>query len=93
MNSYLYYLTIYFFIFNQSVDLIRITTTTTTTTTTTKTIQTLVTKPNSYIYEPDESEDILERKKREPTPFVCKSKNDKNKETLYLTIELIVYLF
>jgi len=85
MNSYLYYLTIYFFIFNQSVDLIRITTT--------KTIQTLVTKPNSYIYEPDDSEDILERKKREPTPFVCKSKNDKNKETLYLTIELIVYLF
>jgi len=90
MNSYLYYLTIYFFIFNQSVDLIRITTTTITTT---KTIQTLVTKPNSYIYEPDDSEDILERKKREPTPFVCKSKNDKNKETLYLTIELIVYLF
>lgn len=35
----------------------------------------LITKPNSYLYNPEEDEDILlGRVKRDTTPFVCKSK-------------------
>ncbi|CAF4383933.1 unnamed protein product, partial [Rotaria magnacalcarata] len=36
--------------------------------------QYLITKPNSYLYNPDEDEDILsERMKRDAAPFVCKT--------------------
>jgi hypothetical protein len=38
-------------------------------------IQSFITKPNSYLYNPDEHDDILlDRVKREPAPFVCKGK-------------------
>lgn len=37
----------------------------------------LVTKPNSYLYNPDEDEEIiLDRVKRDPAPFVCKGKDN-----------------
>lgn len=42
------------------------------------TIQSFITKPNSYIYSPDDDDDSeeisLDRVKRETAPFVCKSK-------------------
>lgn len=41
------------------------------------TIQSLVTKPNSYLYDPnddDDDDELLGRVKRESPPFVCKSK-------------------
>ena len=40
------------------------------------TVQPLVTKPNSYLYNPNDDDDavLLERVKRESAPFVCKSK-------------------
>lgn len=39
------------------------------------TLQSLITKPNSYLYDPNEDEEILlERVKRDSPPFVCKSK-------------------
>jgi hypothetical protein len=38
------------------------------------TIQSLITKPNSYLYNSDEDEILLDRIKRESAPFVCKSK-------------------
>lgn len=44
------------------------------------TIQSFITKPNSYIYKPDDDDDeeiLLNRVKREPAPFVCKSKKNK----------------
>ncbi len=35
--------------------------------------QSLITKPNSYLYNPDDDEEILlNRVKRDPAPFVCK---------------------
>jgi hypothetical protein len=37
-------------------------------------LQLLVTKPNSYLYNPEEDETPFERMKREAAPFVCKSK-------------------
>lgn len=40
-----------------------------------KLLQTLITKPNSYLYKSDE-ENLLERVKRETTPFVCKGKTN-----------------
>ncbi len=39
--------------------------------------QSLITKPNSYLYNPDDDDDdeiLLNRVKRDPTPFVCKGK-------------------
>jgi hypothetical protein len=37
--------------------------------------QSLITKPNSYLYNPDDDDEILlNRVKRDPTPFVCKGK-------------------
>ena len=38
------------------------------------TIQSLITKPNSYLYNPDDDNDefLLDRVKRDTTPFVCK---------------------
>jgi hypothetical protein len=54
-----------------SINLAKITSTIRTNTT----IQSLITKPNSYLYNPDEDEEILlDRVKREPAPFVCKGK-------------------
>jgi hypothetical protein len=41
-------------------------------------VQSLITKPNSYLYNPDEDEDdetLLNRVKRDSPPFVCKGKN------------------
>ena len=39
-------------------------------------LQSLITKPNSYLYDPNEDEEIfLERVKRDSPPFVCKSKH------------------
>jgi len=38
-------------------------------------LQTLITKPNSYLYNPDEDNDdeiLVNRVKRDTTPFVCK---------------------
>jgi hypothetical protein len=47
----------------------------TTTIRSSNTIQSFITKPNSYLYNPDEDEEILlDRVKREPAPFVCKGK-------------------
>ncbi len=39
-------------------------------------VQSLITKPNSYLYNPDEDDDevLLNRVKRDPAPFVCKGK-------------------
>jgi hypothetical protein len=38
-------------------------------------VQSLITKPNSYLYNPkDDDETPLDRVKRDPAPFVCKSK-------------------
>ncbi|UJR08864.1 hypothetical protein I4U23_013119 [Adineta vaga] len=37
------------------------------------TIQSFITKPNSYLYNPDEDESLLDRIKRDTTPFVCKT--------------------
>jgi hypothetical protein len=40
-------------------------------------LQSLITKPNSYLYNPDDDDDeevLLNRVKRDSTPFVCKSK-------------------
>jgi hypothetical protein len=55
---------------NYSTSLAKITTTIRSS----NTIQSFITKPNSYIYNPDDDEFILDRVKREPAPFVCKSK-------------------
>jgi hypothetical protein len=47
----------------------------TTTIQSSNTFQSLITKPNSYLYNPDEDDEILlNRVKRHPVPFVCKSK-------------------
>ncbi|UJR37385.1 hypothetical protein I4U23_030091 [Adineta vaga] len=46
----------------------------TTTTSSNGIFPSLVTKPNSYLYNPDEDDEILlERVKRDPAPFVCKA--------------------
>jgi hypothetical protein len=48
---------------------------TTTTIHSNSTIQSFITKPNSYLYNLDDDEEIfLDRVKREPPPFVCKGK-------------------
>lgn len=46
----------------------------TTTIRSSSTIQSLITKRNSYLYNPDEEETLLDRIKRDAAPFVCKSK-------------------
>jgi len=56
---------------NFSIDLAKITTTIRSN----STIQSFITKPNSYLYNPNEDEEmLLNRVKREPAPFVCKGK-------------------
>jgi len=46
----------------------------TTTVQSSKFLQYLITKPNSYLYNIDEDdENLLERVKRDTTPFVCQS--------------------
>jgi hypothetical protein len=36
-------------------------------------LQSLITKPNSYLYNPDDDDEVLlNRVKRDPAPFVCK---------------------
>ncbi len=32
----------------------------------------LITKPNSYLYNPDDDDDDIDRVKRDAAPFVCK---------------------
>jgi hypothetical protein len=59
----------------------------TTTIRSTNIIQTFITKPNSYLYNPDEDEEILlDRVKREPAPFVCKGK------IFFILIIVLVYI-
>jgi len=54
-----------------SIDLAKITTTIHSN----STIQSFITKSNSYLYNPNEDEEmLLNRVKREPAPFVCKGK-------------------
>lgn len=38
-------------------------------------LQFLITKANSYLYDGQDDEEVLDRVKRDPAPFVCKSKS------------------
>ncbi|CAF0988782.1 unnamed protein product [Adineta steineri] len=57
----------------QSIFSTNLATITTTISSNNNNIQSLITKPNSYLYDPDEDETLLERIKREAAPFVCKT--------------------
>ena len=47
--------------------------------------QTLATRPNSYLYNPDDDDDIiLSRVKRDPAPFVCKGRQLRHATLFYL---------